>query len=103
MQDPTPRVLCTEDHTDTRDLIVFILRAEGFELPASKVPITLLIWPGVNNLICIYWTIGRLVYLVFNSVRSCVNLTLTRQYSSTQAEHTKLTNNALSIAGRKDI
>jgi len=38
MQGPTPRVLCTEDHSDTRDLIRFVLAAEGFEVTCAESP-----------------------------------------------------------------
>ena len=38
MQGPTPRVLCTEDHSDTRDLIRFVLGAEGFEVTCAESP-----------------------------------------------------------------
>jgi len=36
MQHTQGRILCTEDHDDTRDLIDFILTRYGFEVVRSK-------------------------------------------------------------------
>ena len=38
MTSPKGRVLCTEDDADTRELIIFILRAEGFEVNCAEGP-----------------------------------------------------------------
>jgi DNA-binding response OmpR family regulator len=35
MPSPKGRILCTEDDTDTRDLLVFLLRNEGYDVTCS--------------------------------------------------------------------
>jgi DNA-binding response OmpR family regulator len=32
MPSPNGRILCTEDDTDTRDLLIFLLRSEGYDV-----------------------------------------------------------------------
>lgn len=38
MSSPKARILCTEDDADTRELIVFILSSEGFEVVCTDSP-----------------------------------------------------------------
>jgi DNA-binding response OmpR family regulator len=40
MADPAPRgrILCTEDDADTRDLLVFVLRQQGYEVICTGSP-----------------------------------------------------------------
>jgi DNA-binding response OmpR family regulator len=35
MPSPKGRILCTEDDTDTRDLLIFILRSEGYDVTCT--------------------------------------------------------------------
>lgn len=38
MSPPRPRILCTEDHLDTREMIAIILTHDGFEVTCAESP-----------------------------------------------------------------
>ena len=102
MEPPRPRILCTEDDIDTREMINIILANEGFEVTCAESPHEAIERAKTQTFDLVLVDNWMPVFLERNSLKRSESLMQRPRSFSIRVQHTKKTKKPPAWPGRRD-